>query len=455
MRKSAVLTILLLVLAAASLYSTHAWVGEGKTAVSIDETVVYGDKSAAEGISLDIRTHCDYRLFWGTRYTVGESPQTGTDFRFSQAEQRPRRNIPYAGIYFDGTFNGYGASSSGSLDIANETAPIQDVASRTSPGEDRTEIVHVKDYYRFYPIRVEFDMPSRFAVNEETQQLFADYFRIPVYHEHEVEISIEKDSAGNVRRLGLSTAKGSGVLLETPSVVTDNGCFFTFSCRTDGGKLLDTSFIAGGYGIYHFPLHNQGGDDRILNVDELQMVYPIDAAGAEVIALQANADKSKLFLVTIESGSYLLTVIDAQTMTQLQMLELLPATGDSRLDRLYIQDEFVVPVLSDGRLMLLAADTEGDYQVQFGADFGSNQELRYVFSRDVSMDYDGKKLAVAAWQNGWFAPENYCSFYLAVYDRTGLTYVGKYQHSLDRSLIEHPLVCQPLDEAALTVAWGD
>jgi len=457
LRKSAILTMLLLGLAAVFLYSAHAWVDAEKAAVSIEETVIYGDKSVAQGISLKIRTHCNYRLFWDTHYTVGESPEISTDFSFSQAEQMPSRNIPYAGIYFDGTFNGYGAGSSGAvgLDMTNEAVPVRDVASRAAPGETRTEVVRLSDYYQFYPIQVEFDRPSGFAVNADTQKLFADYFRVPIYPEHQVEISIEKDGAGEVRSLSLSTSKDSGVFLETPSVVTDNGCFFTFSCRTAGGKLLDTSFIAGGYGIYHFPLHNQRDDDRTLDIDELQMVYPIDAEVAEAVDLRTNADQSKLFLVTRESDGYMLTVIDAQTMAQLQKLAVLPAAGDSGFGCLHIYEDFLVPVLGDGRFALLAASAEGVYQTQFAADFGSSQELRYIFSRDVSMDYDGERLAVAAFQNGWFAPKNNCGFYLAVYDRTGLMYAGNYEHNLDRSLIEHPLTCLPLDDAALTVIWGD
>lgn len=446
--------MLLLGLAAVFLYSAHAWVDAEKAAVSIEETVIYGDKSAAQGLSLDIRTHCNYRLFWDTHFTLGESPTISTDFSFSQAEQRPSRNIPYAGIYFDGTFNGHGASGSGTvgLDMTNETVPVRDVASRTAPGENRTEVVRLSDYYQFYPIQVEFDRPSGFAVNADTQKLFADYFRIPVYPEHQVEISIEKDGAGEVRSLSLSTSKDSGVFLETPSAITDNGCFFTFSCRTAGGKLLDTSFITGGYGIYHFPLHNQGDDDRILDVDELQMVYPIDAEVAEAVELRTSADRSKLFLVTRESGSYMLTVIDVRTMVQLQKLAVLPAAEDSAFHSLHIYDDFVVPFRSDGRFALLALSADGAYEIHFAADF--TRQPSGFFAADSSMDFDGERLAVALFQEPYYQPDRECNFFLAVFARDGLVYAGEYEHSLDRDLAEHRLSCLPFGEDPLTVTWG-
>lgn len=456
MRKSLILTILLLVLAAGALCYAHGLVDEGKDKVTIDETVLYGDKSVTEGITVDIRAHCDDRLFWDTRYAVGENPEISTDFTFSQAQIYTRRTFSNRGIYFDGSFGDFGIKTTGSLDMSDESAPVKDVASRTESGEEHTEIIYLKDYYDFYPISVEFDrFLIGFAVNEELLALFADYFLVPVYPEHKAEISIRKNAAGDVGGIGLSTIKDGSVSLESESVVTDDSCFFTLSFRTEDGKLLDTSFIPGGYGIYHFPLHNNGGDDKILAADELQMVFAIDEERAEVVTLQTNTDKSRLLLVTIEDGSYMLTVIDAETMTQLQKLELLKVVEDSVFRDLYIYDDFIVSAVNDGRFMLLAADATGNYEVRFTANFNEKEELGYIFSNKVSMDYNGEALAVAAFQDGWYEPQNFCSFYLAVYDDTGLTYSGKYIHGLDKSFPDNVPDCRPVNEAPLIVTWGD
>lgn len=453
MRKSLVLTLLLLALAASSLGYAHGWVDQRKDAVIIDETVLYGDRSVADGIALGCRVQSDYRLFWDTRYTIGAAPQISTDFTFSQVEQLPTSISRSSGVYF-GTFGGYGSGSSGGLNMADEPAPNQDVASRTQPGEKHTETVYLKDYYDFYPIHVYFDRPSRFADNADTQQLFADYFRIPVHPQDSVEITVEKDSAGNVRSLGVSSIQGNGIYIDTGSVVIEDLCFFTLSCSSSDGVLLDTSHIPGGYGIYRFPLHNQEGDDRTLTADELQTVFAIDAGRARVVTLQVTADNSKLLLVTIEGGRYLLTVIDAATMAQLQRLELLTVEGDTGLGSFYVYDDFVVPVLGDGRFALLTPTVDGRYEVQFTGDFGEIEELRYAFSRVASMDYNGERLAVAAFQDGRSDPQSFCSVYLAVYGDAGLAYAGEYRHSLDRSLVDHSLACRPADEAP-TVTWGD
>ncbi|KPU45626.1 hypothetical protein OXPF_08590 [Oxobacter pfennigii] len=456
MRKSLIVTILLLVLAAGSLYYAHDLVDERKDKATIEETVLYGDKSVADGITADIRTHCDYRLFWDTRYTVGENPEISTDFTFSQTKIYTSRTISYHGIYFDSTFGDYGLSTTGSIDMADQSALAKDVASRTEPGEERTERVYIKDYFDFYPIIVNFDTPFiGFAVNEETLAIFADYFRIPVHPEHRVEISIEKDSAGKIFSIGTSTIKDGSVDLKAEGVVTDDSCFFTLSFRTEDGKLLDTSHIPGGYGIYYFPLHNEDGNDGILTADELQMVFRIDSERAEVVSLQTNAQKNRLLLVTIENGAYMLTVIDAETMKQLQKLEILKAVEGSVFRNLYIYDDFIVPAVNDGRFALLAPDGSGNYEVRFTAQFNEYEELGYIFSNEVSMDYNGEELAVSAFQDGWNASRKNNSFYLAIYDRTGLTYVGNYEHSLDKSFADNVPACIPVNKDPLIVTWSD
>lgn len=41
--------------------------------------------------------------------------------------------------------------------------------------------------------------------------------------------------------------------MNTESVITDDTCFFWFGNRTDNDRLVDTSRIPGGYGVYMLP----------------------------------------------------------------------------------------------------------------------------------------------------------------------------------------------------------
>ena len=459
MRKSLIVTLLLLILASASFGYIHASVDKSKDAVTIDETVLYGDKSIAEGITVDLNTHCDYRLFWDTRYIIGEKPEMSTNFTFSQAQRQPERIGPTFNISLDGMFNRWGASGS-NWDLSAETfpLPVRDVASRTKPGENRTESVYVKDYYDFYPISVEFEWPTGFAVNEDTNDLFADYFRIPAHPEHQIEIDVEKSAVGGAYQIGVSSVQDS-VYSHATSTVTTSHCFFTFACYTTDGRLLDTSNVPGGYGIYRFPRHT-GRGVHVLRANELQTVFSLDER-ARVVTLKTSKDESKLLLVTSEGKDYMLTVIDAATLVELQKLRIMRADTESGpwgplLRNLYVYEDFIVPVSGDNRFALLTLNAASNYEVQFEASFDKVEELKYVFSSELAMDYSGEKLVVAAFQDGYYLPRNHCSFYLAVYDNTGLAYAGHYQHNLDKSQMDYyPYICRPLEGAPLRVTWDD
>ena len=459
MRKSLAVAMVLFVAAALSLGYMQDFVDRGKDAVDIDEIVLYGDKSAAEGVQLDVITHYDYHLFWDTQYLVAPEPVINTDFRFSQAKANPPRPVSPFSIYFSNSFaDGYttGISSGSSFDLSSELAPFADVASRTKSGEERQEIVYVKDYYNFYPITVDFGRPIGFSFNEGTQKLFAEFFKIPVYPHDRVAITVGKNEAGEVRSLGMMPVKDGAVFFNVQSVATDSHCFFTVSPETTQGELLDTSLIPGGYGIYRFPLYDEESGYPDLSAHDLQTVFPINAQRARAVTLRLNAEKDKLLLVTLEEGVYVLTVIDVLTMGELQRLEIMPAKADAECDEAMFWDmnvyhEFVLPRANDGRFVLFEMAEKGELSKRFAGDCGQIDELRTAFLGDVGMDFDGNHLVMAAFQERW-AWGNHCGFYLAVFGDSGLIYAGRYEHSHDKDVFDgRPL--RPLDEVFLKVRW--
>ena len=458
MGKSLTVVILLFVLAVGSLGYMHGSLDRDKDQVVINETVLYGDKRAADGLSLDITVQCNYRLFWNTVYTVGEEPTVSTDFEFHQAQKYDGpTGIPFR-FYLDSRFGGYGSSTGfRGIDLTGEITPFEDVASRTNPGEERNETVYVEDYYDFYPIRVGIDGPARIGINEDNQRLFNEFFKIPVHPEHRVAITIRKDEAGNVRSIGLGMVRDADVYFVIQSVATENDCFFTVSPQTTDGKLLDTSFVPGGYGIYHFPRNSREQTLNTLATDDLRNVFSIDAAKSTVAALETSTDGSKLLLVTEEDGVYMLTVIDAKTFEELQKLKVLDVLGEDAqkaiLLGLFVHDDFMVFMISDGRLVLFDSDEIGHYRIKFFGDLAQLDELRYILYRPAAMDYNGEQLVIAATQDGYFSPR-YCSFYLAVFSATGLVYAGYYEHNLDLDLSDIK-PCRPVDRIPVRVSWNN
>ena len=79
MRKSMGVFIVLLVALVSVAAVSVAAVNKTGYEVEIGEEVLYGDKSAANGVELTVPVDLSSKVFWETTYTVGEQdvPQTG------------------------------------------------------------------------------------------------------------------------------------------------------------------------------------------------------------------------------------------------------------------------------------------------------------------------------------------------------------------------------------------
>lgn len=447
MRKSFLIMVLMLAMSVGLVYVAHGRVEQDKERVAINETVLYGDKAAAEGITIDCSAYCANHLFWDTHYTVGEEPVTHTDFTFSQAEKRQSNNYPYPGIVIYGNYGGYGINSTGGISMEEQTTPVQAVASRTAPGEEHKETVYMKDFYDYYPIYVDARQSDIVNVlSEDKQKTFSDYFKFPVYPAHQLEISVTKDAAGSVHSISVTDL--NGVYLVSESVLTDSGCFFILSCRTSNdGSLLDTSQIAGGYGIYYVP-YDEDNNTIDLAVEQVDMVFGVDAEQAEIVSLRASTDKKTLLLLTRENEAYMLTVIDAATMTQRQKLKLLSTPEAESFGPMFIYDDFIVPVISGGRFAVVAVTSSGDYELRFT---GQAEVLQFDLSIGTVMDFDGERLAITEFLSRY----DTCDFYLDVFDKTGLIYSGKYDNSLDNGPFADSVYrCRPVESNPLRITWG-
>ena len=449
MRKSLILTLLLAALSVGTLACAHGLVNRARDDVSLDETAVWGDTAAAEGLVVISSTQCGNHLFWDTVMEAGEPPSVSTAFMFSQAEKRADDARSYRGVVImDGTFNPGGVSSGGGIALEDRAAPIQAVASRTAPGEEHTEEVYIKDYYDFYPLEFELDLPGAgTAVNEQTRQVFSDYFRIPVWSEHKAQISILKSGDGTVHSIGISSVSDHDVQFVSDSVLTESGCFFTLNWHTSAGALLDASHIPGGYGVYYFP-YEVKNNMAVPAADALETVFAVDPQKVEIILLRPSADKSALFLVTEEDGRTMLTVLDAKTAAPRQKLALFDAPGGDFRD-IFIYDDFIVPIAGD-RLAVVSGTAGGEYALQFTADTGEAEIRQLQLAFSPAMDFDGSRLAIAAYMNN----NNFCSFGLAVYDRDGLKYYGEYVSSLDKGAFSaYEYMCKPAEDTPLSVTW--
>jgi hypothetical protein len=303
---------------------------------------------------------------------------------------------------------------------------------------------------------VGFDLPGYYGMPEDSYaaKLFKDYFKIPVWPEHQTEITIRKNAGGSVYSIGASSVQGHDVHIESFSVLTDTGCFFTLAYRTASGEALDMSGIPGGYGIYYVPCRQEDGATAP-DADGLVTAYAVDPESARIVTLQASADKSELLLVTEEDGMYMLTILDTQTVTPRQKLALFPVPQPAGFQTIYVFDDFIVPLSGDATFAVLTETADGRYEPQFTSDMKKAESLKYGFTAPTVMDYDGGRLAVASFQENYAGFYGTCGFYLSVFDETGLVYLGRYDSSLDKSLpYDYSLRCRPVDLDPLSVKLG-
>lgn len=490
MRNALIFTSLLLVLAMGGICAVHIQVNAPRDQVEITETVLYGDKSIAEGITINNRRTYYYHLFWDTRYVVGEPPLTSTQYLFDGSKWEQDFQTSYSGLELDGYYNRHFSHYPENYrdGSPNRTPTGLDVARKElmdtlAPAETDTIIVHVKDYYDYYPFGgsihlpgyalswdVDYD-PNSTEYSESDAEKHAiltirDFFKFPVPEDERIMLTGEKSGDGSYLSTTMLRVKSDYFDFITTSVITDSVYYFTFDSHTVNGNIVDTSLIPGGYGLYRLPYEAGGnGRDGSIDVDALAMVYPLDP-NTSVQAMNMNSEQTKLFLHTRENDKYVFTVIDIATMETLQRLEVTdwpevvdPAkvaqwTQDHEdyldFNLSYRTDDFFVVALFGYQLALVTVTDTGDYQVEFVIEMTKNENWQHCYG-SLSMDYDGQRLVVGCFdREATGTPIN-----LSVYDASGHLYSGQYTNSLNSERFEYisrRFYCQPVDDT-LSVSW--
>ena len=476
MKKVLALVAVLLIASVGIFCAVGAAVNKDKDTVVITENILYGDKSAAEGITIKNQSRYDRHLFWDTTYTIGEPAKCDTEFWFSAVELRrnnPRNHMEIAlniDIAYGCDFNTPAEEQPG---IERAYKELYDAAK---PGEELKRIIRLKDYYEYYPIGIEIDLPDTYWHGFAHENLnwteehndykyawnaFNEFFKIPVPEDMIMEISISKGYNSNqATGIGSSFVDKDSYYMSTVSTYSDDKCFFTINNRTNDGKFVDTSLIPGGYGIYAF---SYGGEAKKkyktgIDADSLKMVYKLDEE-AVVEHLSMNTERTKLLLFTNDGKELVFTVIDVATMTALQKLSL--GAGDLYEIREYGAEHelyegrefgsFIVLYLRGNKICLLVVNKEGEYEQKFTVDTAEvkvvNSELAYW--KYPSINYDGKRLVVVDYLFvGPYHNIPSCGYNVAIYEESGLTYYAEY----DSSLSVHPNLewyeknCLPADD---------
>lgn len=246
----------------------------------------------------------------------------------------------------DLTFYGYGCTEAelrlGGTDADPRLAPLYaDVASRTPPGETRTETVDPRQYLDCYPLQVTVNLASqetdydwsvsRTARAQEAalQEAFQTFFAFPFAPDTRWAVTVSKEDRGGPEANAITQASirpvGPDVALDCRWALGADAVYFTFApTQGEAGSLPEVSQVPGGYGIYRLALsENQKGAFQA-DPDSLALVYPLDPQGGRVLDLTLSADGQTLFLTTSQGEALTCAVVDTAGMTCRQTLSLPP-----------------------------------------------------------------------------------------------------------------------------------
>lgn len=424
MKKSLVLFIALILLAVTVVYYGQTSLMAERDQVQITEHILYGDKSVVEGVTLQMKNHCQNQMFWDTTYVLGETPKISTDYTFCQEAEDSYRYWYYGTVTFEDESTRMYNWDENHLQEEMEgiEVAVQELCDSIGPSERGETLVYIKDYVDYYPFSVfvsgDFDTEknvenfyidmsepeleselfyaekqsgknysySKEAVEKlkkklEWLKIFQEFFKIPVLDTEVCAIAVEKDSQGNVLGYGYTAINGGGssnnvespelpndedydaFCFETRSTLSNGNAYFTFNTHSYNDVVVDTSLIPGGYGIYHFPYDESKNE---IYPEKLQMVYPLDP---NIIIQDLTIDQrgEHLLLFTEEDDGIYMSVIDIATMKLEDKIVVSQLGEDDTfygIDYYSLFEDYMV-VNTFGELVVFTIDEEGNYKREF------------------------------------------------------------------------------------------
>lgn len=498
MKKAMLLAILLPVLALGGVLSALARIMPTEDQVVYTETLLWGDREEAVGITAQLDLTLGQHLLWESTYTVGGTPEARTEFTYSDELLQGDWDRDYTGVELRSQIGG-GMSASGLWEDPEDPSALTgfdramyELAQTVPAGEEGTALIRLQDYYDYYPLSLSLEVEGMHFYEwdfehaledlekknlgpyyrEELEEkldlygAFADFFRLPVVDGHELEIHLTKNMSGQIRGWGYSSHVGKdSYQLYSTSEVADDAIYFALNGMTGNGEKLDFSLVPGGYGLYRLPLIPAGEDHGARPVaEELAMVYPMDQ-GDQVHWMQVTGDGELLLMITYEEEGFFLSVIRRSDMETLQRLRFQSGPDMAGISNIFWEEDFLLLDLYDSEgygedLVLFTRQEDGTFALTFTVcgDPEGAYGLQF-WESTTAVDWNGEKLAVLISQEtyrGWEDQEAVCGFDLAVYDQTGLLYCGRYASSLDvePQRGRYNETCRPMDGEFLHVFWN-
>ncbi len=470
MKKVLIVMIALLLSVIAAVSALCQQIYNTRDEVSFSETVLYGDRNALQGTEIRTSMTWDRLLYWDTTLRPGETDSEHTVCTVYATKQPAQRGTSYLGVQMQVEYDA-SVSREGDENEANRLArAFDELYAKTAPGEEKSAVIRLKDYYTYYPFSIRLEFPDYSAgwstnspihysyfshpVGDENARevLLAlnEFFTIPVLDSEKIELYLSRGSKGYSVSYGITPGVGGSdtYYMSTVSVVGESAAYFTFQPQTSHKNTVDTSLIPGGYGIYVLP-YETGKNGTKLHAQNLKMTYAL-SSDIEIVSLSFGATEETLHLYTLEDGIPVLTVIDTAAMETLQRIEIQSETVES-FSPVFTGEDFLVTVHNWDTITLLRQRDDGAYEHGFTIPACPDElDLQYI-GYNAAMDFDGKRLIVAQYkQRGFY----HCDFILSAYTKDGIQCVAEYACSLNAGLSgegNYQYHCTPTSADALSV----
>lgn len=428
MKRAVALLLTLTLLGAAGIVCADRAVGASAEAVEMRETVLSGDRAAAEGVEVFFPEKCDGHLFWNTTLSVGaEDMAAKSDFRFSRKWKHVGR------ISWPDTVLTLGVSDIIMGESTNEGHElytlISDVASRAvSGGGEYSESVRLRDYYEYMPLYVSVGqiwLSDEQRVDEEAfERQLRELFEIPVPEDYYLNVSVERDTGGGLVYWSVYPRDERVMQLDYETESTTQGCWFAAHLSYEGGEAV----CAGADKLWFRPAESASGE-YAGRAGEL--IHVMDIAPDEQVQRLETDAVGRLLMLTKKGGAYYLRIIDGADGDGAQMLELTGFGADECVNWLHTGENFVIAESSEDRFTLYELTDGGEYVPCLSGEFPLYDD-GYVFSLGEPMLWDGQRLvAVRTVYDPWpNEGQMLHGFMLLVYDETGLALCAVYDSSL-------------------------
>lgn len=416
-------------------------------AVELEEEILYGDPSAAEDLTVSFLAQYREHLFWDTRVRPGQVPETQQKAVCSAPDAPGKQDA-----HLDASLV-LNLSSSGNSLKKNDCilgGLYREMAEGLSAGEEKTQIVNLRDYQEFYPEIWNLSYPGHSYygwIDEErpTNRIdtqLANYFRFSLPDELKIKAHASLDESGKYILTEMETVDGDEPRVFAYTASSEGNVWFVLDAREADNEPMDYQLVPGGFALYRLPLPEQGGP----KIEELRPVLPLELSKeVQVLELSTAPDQKNIYLQTCEYGRCFVTVVDAQSGEMLQKLELGPYDGVDFV----AENDFLVSVGTrllqperepdspkETELTLFLKEDDGNWKAAYTIPYNWQEEhLIDGKSRRMVLAPDKNRLAVAVeLENQW--PEDGqdgCSFGVQVLDQNGLVFAAKYHSSLDKA----------------------